>query len=210
MTSFIDLYEYLHRNHDEKASLYPRSTEEGRAERARRADEAVKLAIAFERAAIALVGQHRRRAYAHDLVYGLHKLYELYGKPWNGATEGAEHAHQVVKTYFLKMSCHSEKHAQTYHGVYHQVMRNTELVKKQLCRERAHLDFNASEYNARKANCTFTVATREKIAARRAGGPKSRLVRKIVGGKEKKYQANESGAAEAKMLALREKIAEYK
>ena len=28
VTSFIDLYEYLHSNHDEKASKYPRSTEE--------------------------------------------------------------------------------------------------------------------------------------------------------------------------------------
>ena len=50
----------------------------------------MERAIAFERAAIALVGEHRRRAYAHDLVYGMHKLYNLYGKPWNGSTEGAD------------------------------------------------------------------------------------------------------------------------
>ena len=47
------------------------------------------------------MGDFKRRAYGHDLVYGMHKLYKLYGKPWNGSTEGAEHAHQKVKKYFM-------------------------------------------------------------------------------------------------------------
>ena len=48
--------------------------------------------IAMQRAMLALVGSHRRRTYAHDLVYGTYQQYILFGKPWNCATEGSEHA----------------------------------------------------------------------------------------------------------------------
>ena len=72
-----------------------------------RADRAVELAIASQRATLALVGSHRRRTYAHDLVYGQHLLYRLVGKPWNAATEGGEHAHQDFKAYFKNMVHHT-------------------------------------------------------------------------------------------------------
>lgn len=198
---FIDLYEYLHRSHEEKASKYPRSTAAGLAERARRADEAVVRVIAFERAAIALIGEHRRRAYAHDLVYGMHKLYELFGKPWNGACEGSEHAHQEVKRFFLKLSCHSKQHAEKHCGVHYQVLRQG-VIKQQLCRERADMDLSATEYNAARANTTFTIKQRKKPAGR---GGRTKVVNKVVGSKENKYKPT----AESRMLVLRDRLEEY-
>ena len=88
-------------------------------------------------------------------------------------------------------------------------------MKQQLCRERAQMDLNPSEYNAARANTTFAVATRDKQAAGRGrgrgrgrGGRRGRAaskVIKVVGAKEGKYSAT----AEAKMVALREKVAEY-
>eukprot|EP00966_Prymnesium_polylepis_P108846 2519344-Prymnesium_polylepis.1 len=68
---------------------------------------------------IDLIGEHRRRAYAHDLYYGMHQLYALYGKPWHGSTEGGEHAldaHQEVKKMFAHLSCHSKAHASKFSG----------------------------------------------------------------------------------------------
>ena len=202
-SKFIDFYEYLHRNHEEKASLYPRSTEAGRAERARRADEAVKRVVAFERAAIALIGEHRRRAYAHDLVYGMHKLYELFGKPWNGACEGSEHAHQEVKRFFAKLTCHSSAHAEKHSGACHQILKMS-IIKQQLCRERAVQDLPASEYSAQRANTTFSVAVKQKVGRRNGKNQYKKSV-KTVGAKETKYATT----AESKMLVVRDNIKAY-
>ena len=77
----------------------------GAAEREELADEAVALALDFQRTMIALIGTHRRRTYAHDFVYGMHQLYMLFAKPWHAATEGNEHAHQDMKKYFHGMAC---------------------------------------------------------------------------------------------------------
>ena len=69
---------------------------------------------------LALIGTHRRRTYAHDLVYGLHQLYTLFGKPWNAATEGNEHAHQDMKRYFRDMATHrgvSQRDPQGHRGL---------------------------------------------------------------------------------------------
>ena len=49
-------------------------------------DEAFGHALTMQRAILALIGSHRRRTYAHDLVYGIHQLYRLFGKPWHAAT----------------------------------------------------------------------------------------------------------------------------
>ena len=92
--SFIQLYSYMHEDHAVAAS----SMDE--AARSARADTAVELAVELQRAILALCGTHRRRAYAHDLVYGMHALYALFAKPWNAATEGNEHAHKDMKKYF--------------------------------------------------------------------------------------------------------------
>ncbi len=74
--------------------------------RAARADVAVDLSLNMQKASAALLGTSRRRTYSHDLVYGLHPLYTLFGKPWNAATEGNEHAHQDMKNFFRHLSSH--------------------------------------------------------------------------------------------------------
>ena len=97
LVAFIEFYDYIHGDHNIKASELDVNM------RASRADTAVALSIEHQRGMIALIGTHRRRTYAHDLVYGLHVLYRLFGRPWNAATEGNEHAHQDMKKYFLRL-----------------------------------------------------------------------------------------------------------
>ena len=214
---FIDVYEYLHRHHDEKASAVSFD------ERHRRADEACDYLHKFQQDMINLIGEHKRRAYAHDLYYGVHKLYELFSKPWGGSTEGAEHAHQEVKRMFLTMSCHSRAHAEKYHGPQYQTLDGV-TVKQQLCRERAELDLNPSEYNATKAACTFVVKKRvaapapapARGGARRGRGRGARgrgraaartvLVEHVVGAKEEKFKR--ANGAPSKMLAVRDALRE--
>ena len=71
--------------------------------------EAAELGKEVERAMLACMGVDKQRTYAHDIMYGLPKLYRLLGKPYLGATEGNEHAHQEMKTYFRQMCSHSDK-----------------------------------------------------------------------------------------------------
>ena len=71
--------------------------------------EAAELGIEVERAMLACMGVDKQRTYAHDIMYGLPKLYRLLGKPYLGATEGNEHAHQEMKTYFRQMCSHSDQ-----------------------------------------------------------------------------------------------------
>ena len=94
ITSFIHLYSYMHEGHSTPASAMDAAA------RSARADTAVPYAVELQRAILALCGTHRRRAYAHDLVYGMHALYARFAKPWNAATEGNEHAHKDMKKYF--------------------------------------------------------------------------------------------------------------
>ena len=98
--AYISLYTYMHENASVKASGVDLD------ERTRRGGEAARRAVELQRAIVALVGTHRRRAYAHDLVYGMHQLYTLFAKPWNASTEGNEHAHQDMKNFFRHMVCH--------------------------------------------------------------------------------------------------------
>ena len=102
VVTFIELYSYMHEKHDTPAK------DMGEEQRTERAAHAVKLALDLQRAIIALAGTHRRRAYAHDLVYGMHQLYHLFGKPWNAATEGNEHAHGDMKKFFHDLVTHSK------------------------------------------------------------------------------------------------------
>eukprot|EP00966_Prymnesium_polylepis_P320208 7376590-Prymnesium_polylepis.1 len=60
---------------------------------------------------------------------------------------------------FAHLSCHSKAHASKFTGVYHQVLRNS-VIKAQLCRERAAIDLNVSQYNAVRANVVFNVMQR--------------------------------------------------
>ena len=140
--SFLDFYDYLHDGHEIPAKdLTP-------AMRGTRAEHAVKLAKLSQRATLALVGTHRRRTYAHDLVYGLHQLYRLVGKPWNASTEGNEHAHQDMKNFFKHMVAHAGNHS-TADCL--QVLKLTH-VKTYLMQQTAHKYFSASKYNAMRLN----------------------------------------------------------
>jgi len=103
---------------------------------------------------IALIGTHRRRTYSHDLVYGMHVLYKLFGRPWNAATEGNEHAHQDMKRFFLHLTCHSSKGE-------NDCLQTLRLltVKQQTLRLWAHRVLPASEYAAMRANALCAPAS---------------------------------------------------
>ena len=58
---------------------------------------------------MAVCGSQARQTYLHDLVYGAQKLFLLLGKPYLGATEGNEHAHQEMKRDFHTMVSHSNQ-----------------------------------------------------------------------------------------------------
>ena len=81
--TFIEFYLFLHKDHGTPASKLDAN------KRHERGMEAVSKAIDMQKAMLALIGCHRRRTYAHDLVYGTYQLYMLFGKPWNAATEGS-------------------------------------------------------------------------------------------------------------------------
>ena len=97
---------------------------------------------------LALIGTHRRRTYAHDLVYGLHKLYKLFGKPWNAACEGSEHAHQEIKAFYADMVCHSGKHG---HSDAYEILR-LRLVKSQILSDFASGILPHSKYASARAD----------------------------------------------------------
>ena len=60
-------------------------------------------------AVVDVCGTEARWTYLHDIVYGLQKLYLILGKPYLGATEGNEHAHQEMKKDFAMMCSHSNQ-----------------------------------------------------------------------------------------------------
>ena len=102
MLALTELWTFLHQNELDSSKIGPEM-------RASRAAVAEKLALELEGAILSCVGTKRRRTYAHDMVYGLRKLYMLYGKPWMGSTEGNEHAHQEMKGMFRHMCGKSSK-----------------------------------------------------------------------------------------------------
>ena len=93
----MELYDYMHADHGKKASDIKD------AERQSKGDEAVRLAIEMQRAILALIGSHKRRTYAHHIVYGIRKLHVELGRPWAAATESSEHLHQDIKKSFRHM-----------------------------------------------------------------------------------------------------------
>ena len=151
--ALIELSRYLRAGHDTAASSLTL------AEREKRADHAVSLAVASQRATLALIGTHRRRTYAHDLVYGMHQLYRVFGKPWNAATEGGEHAHQDFKKYFANMVNHVPRgHSDSY-----QMMRQR-LVGTSLKQRLGPTILPHSEYAARR--CRAVIGAGAKRSAR--------------------------------------------
>jgi len=81
------------------------------AERTELAREAYTLGVDVVQAVVAVCGDEARQTYLHDIVYGLQKLFLILGKPYLGATEGNEHAHQEMKKDFHAMCSHSNKAA---------------------------------------------------------------------------------------------------
>lgn len=147
--AYITFYSKLHENHDRKASsIFP-------SECRRLATEAVEMSIEMQRAFLALIGSHRRRTYAHDFVYGLHQIYMTFGKPWNVATEGNEHAHQEMKKFFHHLCCHNRK---AEHGSCYQILR-LRLVKQQLMNDFAKMFLPWTEYAAMRCNKKLGLGT---------------------------------------------------
>ena len=77
--------------------------------REKNAREASKLALDMVRAVVAVCGESVKQTYLHDAFYGMATLYMILGKPYLGATEGNERAHQQMKFYFHKMCSHSNR-----------------------------------------------------------------------------------------------------
>lgn len=159
--AFISLYTYLHENANVKASALDQEA------RAARGAEASARAVELQRTIIALAGTHRRRVYAHDLVYGMHKLYTLFAKPWNAATEGNEHAHQDMKNFFKKMVCHKGNDALEVLRLLH--------VKEHVFREVAPSRLPASQYAAGRVNAQIARAGTKKEPNPLPAGSKLKL-----------------------------------
>mgnify|MGYP007078115714 CR=1 FL=1 len=157
--AFIHFVDFLRSDHNVPASELDSTT------RSKRGDEAVVLAISMQRAMLALMGTHRRRTYAHDLVYGIHQLYMLFGKLWNAATEGNEHAHQDMKKFFHDLTCHNPKAPKSS---CFQVLRLT-LVKRQLLQTKSDL-LPQSNYAAMRANRVL-----QEDAEKRSGKKRGKL-----------------------------------
>jgi hypothetical protein len=161
--TFIAFYRFITADHGVPASQLDA------VERSKRGDIAVELAINMQRAMLALIGTHRRRTYAHDLVYGIHQLFMLFGKPWHAATEGNEHAHQDMKKYFRELACHNPRNPKSD---CFQVLRLT-LVKRQLLQTKANLLPNTN-YAAMRANRVLQEDAARKSEKKRGkeSGPK--------------------------------------
>jgi hypothetical protein len=139
--AYIQLYDYIKMGHETPANQLDKEA------RSNRADFAETLVLYQARAYLALIGTHRRRTYSHDLMYGLRQLYMLFGKPWNAATEGNEHAHQDMKLFFHNMASHNPKNP---HSDCYAVLRMC-VIKRQMLQTKAHL-LPHSKYAAMRAN----------------------------------------------------------
>ena len=139
--TFIEFYAYIKSDHGVPANLLTTKL------RKERAAKAIEYALNMQRAMLALIGTGRRRTYAHDLVYGTYQQYMLFGKPWNCATEGNEHAHQDMKKFFKNMANHNPN---STHGNCFQVLRLM-VIKNHMLQTKYHLLPN-SNYAAMRAN----------------------------------------------------------
>ena len=80
-------------------------------EREKLARKAYDFGCDVVQAVCAVCGDEARQTYLHDIVYGLQKLFLILGKPYLGATEGNEAAHQEMKKDYHQMCCHSNRRA---------------------------------------------------------------------------------------------------
>ena len=82
-----------------------------RPEREKLARQAYDIGCDVVQAVCAVCGDEARQTYLHDVAYGMQKLFVIFGKPYLGATEGNEAAHQEMKKDFHQMCSHSNKRA---------------------------------------------------------------------------------------------------
>ena len=101
-----------------------------KAERVELAKKAYSFGCDVVQAVVAVCGDEARQTYLHDMVYGLQKLFIILGKPYLGATEGNEHAHQEMKKDFHTMCCHSNCRA----GSMLQLMELSHLRRVTFCK----------------------------------------------------------------------------
>ena len=80
-------------------------------EREKLARKAYELGCDCVQAVCAVCGDEARQTYLHDIAYGLQKLFLILGKPYLGATEGNEAAHQEMKKDYQLMCSHSNRRA---------------------------------------------------------------------------------------------------
>lgn len=186
--AFIQFYAYLKQDHGVFADQL---TPEKRAERA---ETAIEFALTMQRAMLALLGTSRRRTYAHDLVYGTYKQYMLFGKPWNCATEGNEHAHQDMKKFFKNMANHNPKAKE---GSCFQVLRMM-VVKNQMMRTMSHL-LPASKYAAMRANHVLAEQA-ERIEGKRRGAQSGPKGVKLYGNQEQARLANSAACVQQEVV----------
>ena len=97
-----------------------------RPEREQLARTAYDMGCDVVQAVCAVCGDEARQTYLHDVAYGMQKLFLILGKPYLGATEGNEAAHQEMKKDFHMMCSHSNKRA----GSMLQLMRLHHLRKE--------------------------------------------------------------------------------
>lgn len=98
----MEMWTFTHQHQHDTSKITPDM-------RKQRAVEAGKIGRATELAMLECIGTKRRRTYGHDTIYGIPHLFLLLGKPYLGATEGNEHAHQDMKKYFSRMASKSSK-----------------------------------------------------------------------------------------------------
>ena len=101
--SITRLYQFMHEVNDKRSSSF------GPTERKKMSRQAATYAQEMATAVLNVCGTSTMQTYLHDAVYGMATLYLVLGKPYLGATEGNEHAHQTMKKYFKRMCSHSWK-----------------------------------------------------------------------------------------------------
>ena len=189
--AFIQFYAYLKKDHATPAEKLDEQMRE------ERADAAVALALTMQRAMLALIGTSRRRTYAHDLVYGTYQQYMLFGKPWNCATEGNEHAHQDMKKFFKHLANHNPN---SKHGDCYQVLRLM-VSKTVFIRTKAHL-LPATNYASMRANHVLAQHA-ERIDGKKRGAGSGPKGIKMYGDKEQLRLARSAEKVQKEVVECR-------
>lgn len=109
------------------------------------------------------VNHRDAREILHDVAYGMQKLFLILGKPYLGATEGNEAAHQEMKKDFHMMCSHSSKRA----GSMLQLMRLHHLKPSKRAKKDSDASIPAANEHL-KAQSSQPAATNILVLRRRA------------------------------------------